>query len=90
MRFESAGQEAQAALDHFGFLVIAYTNTEDAEKDLSAGITTGPTFSKDHGSILINGVVIGRATVDDWRAQEKFYGDEPAYIYRSFLKVIAE
>ncbi len=90
MTFESGEQEAQAALDHFGFLVISYTHQEDAERDMQHGFTSGKTFSKDHGMIPLHAVVIDYATLEDWRAQERFYGDTPVHMYHAFLKVVAE
>jgi hypothetical protein len=85
----TATQDAQLALDTFGFLVIAYTHAEDALEESRRGFLKGSTLHNGRGYPL-RAMVIGNATLADWRAQERLYGDAPAYCYRAYLKVIAE
>ncbi len=90
MKYESYSQEAQAALSYFGFLVVAWTHAEDAEAEDQNGYLTDTTWSINHGYGCLQGKIIGVATIEDWRRQEQFYGDPPAYGYQAFRKVIAE
>lgn len=84
----SEGQDAQQALDTFGFLVIAYTHEEDAVEDERVGFTDEVSWKGRPGRLVTK--VIGRATREDWNRQHELWGDSPAVGFRSFLKVIAE
>lgn len=90
LKFDSPESQAQAALDHFGFIVVGWTHEEDAARDTASGFLEGETWCGNFGYTGLIGKVIGPASIGDWRRQEQFYGDEPTYVFRAFRKVVAE